>query len=214
MMDIILEVAVGRHLGENLLDNTLMVFQNLVKGVGAEVITRHQIDEFTEGESAKVIGLDDTVELRILILESHHATTCKYNLEIGIEVVTLSQLCTPVGLLENLVYQQYTTTMTTKFSCKIGYTAPLEIKVVHVDIQALAVCDIKLLLGILEQEGCLAYATCSLNANHAVVPIDFIHQCTTNGRVDMLNQVTVCTVESFHSSRFVLKTRAKVQFIS
>ena len=72
VMDIVLEIAVGRRLRQNLLDDMLMVFEDFVEGVGTEVVVRHQVDELTEGESTQVIRLDDSVQFWILILEPHH----------------------------------------------------------------------------------------------------------------------------------------------
>ena len=45
-----------------------MIFQNLFKCIGVEVIAREQVDEFAEREAAQVVSLDDAVQLRVLVL--------------------------------------------------------------------------------------------------------------------------------------------------
>ena len=72
VMDIVLEILVGGYLRENLFDDMLMVFENLLKGVRLEVVACKEVDELTERETAQVIALHNAVELRVLILQSHH----------------------------------------------------------------------------------------------------------------------------------------------
>ena len=52
MMDVILEIAMRRHLRQNLLDDVLVVVQNLLQRVRTEMIVRQQVDEFTEGKTS------------------------------------------------------------------------------------------------------------------------------------------------------------------
>ena len=54
-MDIVLKVSVRRHLWKDLLDNALMIFQNLFKCIGVEVVAREQVDELAEREAAQVV---------------------------------------------------------------------------------------------------------------------------------------------------------------
>ena len=88
--------------------------------------------------------------------------------------------------------------MMIELSGKVGDTVSLEVEVVHVDIQTLAVVDIELLLGVLQQEGGLSDTSCALDADEAVAPVDLIHQGATNGCVGMLHEVSVCTEKSLH----------------
>ena len=48
VVNVILEILVGRSLGQNLLDDMLVILQNLLECVGLEVVARLQIDELAE----------------------------------------------------------------------------------------------------------------------------------------------------------------------
>ena len=85
----------------------------------------------------------------------------------------------------------------------------LKIEVVHVDIQTLTVVDVKPLFGVLKQESRFSDATCSLDTNHAVVPVNLIHQGATNGRIDMFHEVAMCTKKCFHQIRVCFKNACK-----
>ena len=77
VVDVILEVAVRRHLGKNLLDDVLVVLKNLVQCVRAETVARLQIDELAEGETTQIVALDNTIEFRVLVFQAHcHAGCC------------------------------------------------------------------------------------------------------------------------------------------
>jgi len=72
VMDIVLEILVGRDLRKDLFDDMLMGFEYLLKAVRLEVIACKEVDELTERETAQVIALHDTIELWVLVLKSHH----------------------------------------------------------------------------------------------------------------------------------------------
>jgi hypothetical protein len=82
---------------------------------------------------------------------------------------------------------------------KLCYAVPLEIEVVHVDIEALAVFYREILFGVLQEECGLSDATCAFDANESAVPINLIHQGATYGGINMFNQIAMCAIESFHS---------------
>ena len=72
VMDIVLEIFVGRDLRKDLFDDMLMVFEDLFKAVRLEVVACKEVDELTERETAQVIALHNTVELGVLVLQPHH----------------------------------------------------------------------------------------------------------------------------------------------
>jgi hypothetical protein len=162
------------------------------------MIARHQVDELAEGEASQVVTLYNAVQLRVLVLQAHHTRTSENNLQIGIAVITETQLLGPFGLFENLVDKQYTTSVLAELSCKVGNAVSLKIEIVHVDIQTLAVIDVKTLFGILKEESGLSDTTGTLDTNHAVTPVNLIHQDATNRCIYMLNQVPVCPKKSLH----------------
>jgi hypothetical protein len=98
-----------------------------------------------------------------------------------------------------LVYQQHATALLAELASKIGNATPLEVEIVHVDVQALTVVRTELLFRILKEESGLPYSTRTLDAYHAMTPVYLIHQDATNRGIDMLNQVTMRAKESFHS---------------
>ena len=161
-------------------------------------VARHEVDEFAEGESAQVIRLDNSVQFGVFVFQAHHAAAGEDNLQIRVLVVALTQFGTPVGLLEHLVDEQHATAFLAELAGKVGNAVPLEVEVVHVDVQALAVVQTESLLGILQQESRLAHATGSLDAYHAVVPVDFVHQQATYRGIDVFYQVAMRSKKSFH----------------
>ena len=187
VVDVVLEVSVGRHLGQDLLDDALVVGEDLVEGVGAEGIAREQIDEFAEGETAQVVRLHDAVKFRVLILEPHDAAAGEYDVETGVEIVALTELAGPVRLLEDLVDEEHATTVAVEFSSEVGDAVALKIEVVHVDIQALTVLYVEMFLGVLQQKGGLADASGALDADHAMGPVDLVHEGAADGGIGVLD---------------------------
>ena len=76
--------------------------------------------------------------------------------------MTFSELAAPIGLLEHLVNQKYTTAVFNEVFGKFSNTQTLEVEVVHIDIQTTAVGRSKLLFSVLQEEGGLADAPCTL----------------------------------------------------
>ena len=89
--------------------------------------------------------------------------------------------------------------MAVEVACEIGDTLSLEVEVVHVDIQALFVEYIEVFFGILQEECGLSDPTRTFDTDHAVVPVDLIHENATNWSIDVLNEVSVRPEKSFHS---------------
>ena len=67
----------------------------------------------------------------------------------------------------------------------------LEIEAVEVDIETLTQLGVKVLLGILQEEGSPSHATRAFDANHAIAPVYRIHQRAAHGSIEMLHQVGV-----------------------
>lgn len=65
MVKIVLEIVQRTHLGKDGLHNVLVIVEYFVEGVGREIVARLQVDEFTERESAQVVGLYNAVELGV-----------------------------------------------------------------------------------------------------------------------------------------------------
>ena len=79
-----------------------------------------------------------------------------------------------------------------------------EVKVVHVDEEAGAVCA-EFLFGILQQESSLTYASCAFDTDKTVVPVNLIHEVAANGGICMLYQISVCSVKCFHALNSVYR---------
>ena len=82
---------------------------------------------------------------------------------------------------------------------------PLKVEVVHIDIQTLFVLCIKVFFGILQEKGRLSNTTRSFDTDHAITPVDLIHEGASHWCVGMLDKVSVRPEKSFHPERFVLK---------
>ena len=200
MVQIVLKMVERAHLREDALDDVLVIVDDVVERIGGEVVSCLQIEEFTEGESAQIIGLHNAVQLGVFLLQSHDGRTSEDNLQAWVSIVAKAQLATPVGVLKHLVNQQYSTSTSQELACKVGNTTTLEVEVIQIDIQARTIAT-EALLGILQQEGCLAHATRALDAYQAGIPIYLVHQIATDkGGTDVLYQVIVCAIKDFHFS--------------
>ena len=90
-----------------------------------------------------------------------------------------------------LVDEQHRTTLLHEPTGKVHDAVSLEIEAVEVDIETLTQLGVKVLLGILQEEGSPSHATRALDANHAIAPVYRIHQRAAHGSIEMLHQVGV-----------------------
>ena len=148
--------------------------------------------------------MHDAVELRVLLLQSHHARPREHNLQVGKAVVALAQARAPVVLLENLVDEQHPATLLVELGGKLLYAIFLEEEIVEIHIQALTVAYVEMLFRILKQEGGLAHTTGALDADQTVVPVDLVHQTTSYRSTSVLYKVRVSAKEGIHSLFFDL----------
>jgi hypothetical protein len=167
----------------------LVVVEDLVERERFKLRARFEVKKLTEGESAEIIELQNVLYGGVVGLESHDARTCKDDLQLGVEVVASSELLAPVGLFEDLVEEEHPPALSDKLTRKVGNAVALEVEVVHVDIQAFTVILTELLLGVLEQEGRLSYASRTLDAYQPVIPVDVVHQPTAHRCVRMLDEI-------------------------
>ena len=198
MMKIIGEMRLNVNLLSKLIGNIDVSLKNFVKSVFSEVLASEQIEILTERESPEIVALYYSAQFGVFLLQAHHTRPCEHNLKSWTLVVALAKLAAPILLFEHLVDQQNLTSARVEIGCKVGYATSLEVEVVHVHIQAAAVVGSKVLLGVLQQKRGLSNTTSTLNANKAVVPVDLVHEISSNWSVRMLNEVFVCLEESFH----------------
>ena len=66
VVEILLEVLPGAHFGQNGFENALMILKEFFEGVGAEVFSGLQIDEFAEGESVQPVLSGQRVEVGVV----------------------------------------------------------------------------------------------------------------------------------------------------
>src|SRR3712207_9314301 len=85
-----------------------------------------------------------------------------------------------------------------EFSGKLGYAFPLEIEIIHVDVQTSSIRSAIFLFGILQEESRLANASGAFDTYHVVVPINLIHEVATDLSVGVLNQIGVSPKKGFH----------------
>ena len=68
MVQVVLEVFLGACLRKDRLDDVLMVGENLLKSVRAEVVARLKVEKLAEREATEIVTLDDAVEFGVLLL--------------------------------------------------------------------------------------------------------------------------------------------------
>lgn len=187
------EMRQGIDLSHDLVGNVLVAVEDLAQGIGTQVQAQLQVQVLAEGKAAQVVAVGDTIEFGVLLLESHHTTTGEDDMQAGAVVVDHAKLMAPILLFEYLVDEQGGSARSSKLASKLVEALALETEVVHVDVEATAIAHAETLLGILKQEGGLAYPTASLDADEAVTPVYFVHQCPTHRCMRMLEQILVCT---------------------
>ena len=96
MVQVVLEVFHRAHLWQNLLDDVLVVAQDFIECIWLETVASLQIDKLSERETSQVVTFHDSIEFRILFLQSHHAGTCEHDFQLWVEVVALAQLLAPI----------------------------------------------------------------------------------------------------------------------
>src|SRR5574344_1320892 len=99
---------------------------------------------------------------------------------------------------------------------KFGDTYVLKIKIVCVYIKTTLVTWSEILFSILQQECRFPHTTCTFDANHAVIPVNFVHKKTSDRCIYMLYQIIVSSVKSFlHSwiNVVLIIYHAKILFI-
>lgn len=194
MVQVILQIIQRIEFPENVLGQLLMIAQDFLKRVRRKGMAALQVQEFTEGESSKVIYLGNAAKLRVLFLQTHDGRTGKDDAQLRKIIVADAQVMAPVGILEHLVDEKHFASFFDKPAGEIHQTVLGKIKVVHVDVQTGRV-GAELFLGVLQQKSCLTYTSCTLDADQPVVPVDLVHQAPANGGIGMLHQITVCPVE-------------------
>ena len=174
-----------------------MVLQDVGEGIAGKAIARLQVEEFAKRESTQIVGSYDAVENRILHLETHHGRTGEDNLQLREAHVALAELLAPAGNLEHLIHEQRLASTAHERFGEVRQAVPLEIEVVHVDVQAALVTPVVFLCKLYE-ESSFADTTCPLDTNQALIPINFVHQVATDRRIGVRQKVVVSLVESFH----------------
>jgi hypothetical protein len=72
---------------------------------------------------------------------------------------------------------------------------------VHVDEKARPV-GAEFLFCVLQEESRLSHASCALDADEPVSPVNLVHQAASHGGVGMLHQVAMCPKKSLHGPFF------------
>ena len=118
-------------------------------------------------------------------------------------VVDEPEVVAPIWVLEHLIDEQDFTTSLHELLGKLEERLPLEVEVVHVDVETPAISRTEVLFRILEQESCSAYAATTLNADKSLVPINFIHQGTSDGRLCAFHQILMHSIERLEHNIFI-----------
>ena len=79
MVQVVLEVFHRAHLRQYLFDDVLVIALDFIECIWLETVASLQVDKLSEREASQVIAFHDSIELRILFLQSHHAGTCEHD---------------------------------------------------------------------------------------------------------------------------------------
>jgi len=108
-----------------------MVLEELLVAIATETGTCHEVNILTEGESTQIIRIDDTMQHRVGLFETHDSRTRKNNLYLGVLVMYELQLFAPIGILEYLIDKESTSALLLELSHKLAQRMGVEVKVVH-----------------------------------------------------------------------------------
>jgi hypothetical protein len=175
-----------------------MVAQDLLQGKDGELHSQSDIQVLTETESTQVIWMYDMPDILVVLHHAHDGSGRENDMQTRILIVAMSEVLRPIRAFEDLVNEQGMTTCLYKLTRKLQEGVLGKIEIVEIDIErALTKLWVLLtkFLRIIEQEVGLTYSTATLDSNQSVVPIDLIHQYTTDGNMHVLHQVIVCLVK-------------------
>ena len=102
-------------------------------------------------------------------------------------------------MLEYLVDKQHPASLAIELAGEVCNAPTLEVEVVRVDVEAFALTGIEVLLSKLQEKGGAPDAARSAHGNHAIAPVDVVHQRTPDGSIEVLHEKCVCSVECFHN---------------
>ena len=97
VVEILLKILPGSHLGEDGLENALVVLEEFFEGVGAEVFSGLEIDEFAEGESVQPVLSGQRVEVGVVVFASAYRGGGIDDAEQGEVLIALDDLLAPIG---------------------------------------------------------------------------------------------------------------------
>ena len=172
--------------------------ENLVERVRLERKARLQVEIFAEREAAQVVAAHNAVKLGVFFLQAHDTAAGEDDAQLRQRLEAKAQLVTPVGLLEHLVDEQHAPASLAELARKLADGLALEVEVIHVDVQTLAVVCSVVLASILQQERGLAHTAAPLDADEAVGPVYLVHQGPAHTLRGVLHEIGVSPEESFH----------------
>ncbi len=84
VVEIVREVFQRTDVRQDLADKVLMIGEDLLERVGAEVITGYEVEILAEGEATQVVRLDGSADLLVLFFQAHNARAGENDLQIGV----------------------------------------------------------------------------------------------------------------------------------
>ena len=203
-MNVFLKILQWLHFRQNLLNDVCVTTQNLIQRERRKLMPCLQIEILAKWKSCQIITLDDVIQFGILLFQPHHTRSCENDSQLGKHIIAFAEFGTPIRLFKHLVDQQHPASIFDKIPSKIGNAAPLEIEIIHIHIEALAIIGSEPFFGILQDKSGLPNATRAFNTDQPIIPIDFIHQLSPDRCTGVINQVRVCAKESILHILFIL----------
>ena len=106
VVEVGLEVIEGTHPFADLPRDGRMTIDDLLQRIGAETQTGLQVEVLPEGESAQVVGLNDILEVVVILIDRHDRRRAEDDMQVFVLAVTTLQFATPVGILEELIQEK------------------------------------------------------------------------------------------------------------
>ena len=135
-MQIVVEIGKRANLRSHLLCYLTMIGNNFVERMFLKIFARNMIHILAKREALQAIHFYISMQFGILLFQSHHWRTSKYNMKLWEIIITIAQLFTPIWIFIHLIKQKSITTKFAKVVGKVDYGVRREVEVVKIYIQA------------------------------------------------------------------------------
>ena len=135
VLQIILEVVPRLHFRQYRLQDLVVVGQKLVERISIKLLVGLQIDVFAERKAMEYVHTTNRSQLwSVLFLISIYRSCSIDYAEVGVFMITLTQLFAPLWEFKGLVDEQYLSTLGHEAPSKVDNTMCLKVKAIEIDV--------------------------------------------------------------------------------